>query len=359
MQDYGHWKTLKDVDISNYLGFVYVITFDNGKKYVGAKKIWKRIKVPPSSFKRGPRKGFEESDWKSYTSSSKEVNDMISSGVHPREYLIVGWYDSWGKTLLAEAEMQFSNDVLRNPEWLNKQIGGHFNPNCFDDLTYDDIERYMTFDKGNEHTNWPVMYKVGSKTKYVNPDDVEKHLQQGWQFGRSRLEKLSVICVVSKYKLYNTETGEVVEVINQNDFARQNNIESGHLTNLLKGSVDSVGKWTLLPEVRRRNYVIEDDKGNKFSSVSECERFNGLSRGNAASLCKKGIYKKIVPESRTLYKKRLASVNYVETCRVESVSKVTKNSFRDVVPDLASLHDSKESSIIWLEQYISYLKATK
>ena len=111
--------------------------------------------------------------------------------------------------------------------------------------------------------------------------------------------------------------------------------------------------------MRRRNYVIEDDKGNKFSSVSECERFNGLSRGNAASLCKKGIYKKIVPESRTLYKKRLASVNYVETCRVESVSKVTKNSFRDVVPDLASLHDSKESSIIWLEQYISYLKATK
>ena len=55
----------------------------------------------------------------------------------------------------------------------------------------------------------------------------------------------------------------------------------------------------------------------------------------------------------------LASINYVETCRVESVSKVAKNSFRAVVPDLASLHDSKESSIIWLEQYISYLKATK
>ncbi|UQJ95442.1 hypothetical protein ALHIDCOG_00054 [Klebsiella phage CPRSB] len=38
MQDYGHWKTLREVDINNYIGFVYVITFENGKNTWGLKR---------------------------------------------------------------------------------------------------------------------------------------------------------------------------------------------------------------------------------------------------------------------------------------------------------------------------------
>lgn len=356
MQDYGHWKVLKEVNINEYIGFVYVITFSNGKKYVGAKKVWKRIKVPPVSFKRGPRKGFEESDWKTYTSSSKEVNEMISSGFLPSEYLIVGWYDSWGKTLMCEMEMQISNDVLRDPTWLNKQIGGHFNPNCYDDLTYDDIERYMSFDKGNEHTAWPVMYKIGSKTKYVKPSEVETYLSDGWQFGRSRLEKVHTIHVSSVYDLHDTEKNIIVRVSNQNEFARNNGIESGHLTNLLKGSVDSVGKWTLPPDVKRKSGVVIDSEGRVFDSLSGCENENGLNRGNAAALCKKGIYKKIIPESRALYKKRLSMTDIVKFERIECISKIKLNSFRDIEKSFSELHVSKDDAIIWLNKYIKYLE---
>lgn len=309
IQDYGHWSVLREVDLNTVLGFVYVITFEDGKKYIGAKKIWKRIKTPPSTYKRSPKRGFEMSDWRTYTSSSNEVNEMINSGVYPSSYLIVGWYDSWGKTLMAEAEMQLQNNVLTSDIWLNKQIGGHFNPNCYDELTQEDIVRYSRYEVGNIHTSYPVMYKFGHKTKYVNPDEIEKYLNDGWEFGRSPLEKVpNAKKTIKVFSLYDISSNEIVHVENQKEWAIKNNVLPEHLSRLLSGDLDSIQcRWSLPPEIRRKTVCVIDGEGREFTSIQECDAANGFKRGATAYRLKNKLdgFKKIKIESRAEYKKRL------------------------------------------------------
>ncbi|AEO97050.1 hypothetical protein CPTAKMNP4_070 [Salmonella phage vB_SenM-AKM_NP4] len=357
MSDYGHWSVFEETDIKNNIGFVYVITFEDGKKYVGAKKIWKRIKAAPSTFKRGPKKGFEESDWKTYTSSSNELNSMLENGIKPKEYLIVGWYPTWGKTLMAEMEMQLANDVLRDPMWLNKQIGGHFNPNCFDDLTEEDIARWMNFDKGNEHVSWPMMYKIGQKTKYVKPDDVQKYLDSGWQFGRSKEEKLSVYHSVSKFKIWDELNSCEIEVINQAEFARKNDISSSHITNLLNGKLDIIkDRWTLHPSIRRQRWKFQHvETGKKFASNSEVEEFFGSNRGSCSKFVKSGEIIKLQIEDKKSYIERLSTLNLVETIKIEHTSKIMTNSFKEIKANLKSPEEIL-LTIEWLEDYVYYLK---
>lgn len=356
MSDYGHWSVFEEVNINDYIGFVYVITFEDGKKYVGAKKIWKRIKAPPSTFKREPKKGFEESDWKTYTSSSNELNSLLEAGIQPKEYLIVGWYPTWGKTLMAEMEMQLANDVLKDPIWLNKQIGGHFNPNCFDDLTQEDIARWMEFDKGNEHVSWPMMYKIGQKTKYVKPEEVEKYISEGWQFGRSRTEKHSTVYYCSTYELWDYVENKAVLVSNQAEYARKNDITSGHLTKLLKGELDLIkDRWGLKPELARQRYKFAlPDNSVKFLSNAEVEEYFGLTRGKCASLVKEGLVKKLVVEDKKSHIEKLSKLSLVKTERKELVGSIMLNSFKDIVNPMSQAQ--KDETIEWLESYINYLK---
>lgn len=147
----GHWCLLntpqmqEEVDLGKYIGFVYVMSFEDGSKYIGAKKIWKRITKPPCTFKRGPNKGFEQSNWRDYTSSSNVVNEMIDNGIEPSEYLIVGFYDSWGKTLYAEALLQIGVNIFGNDIWLNNQIEGHFTRSCYDDSVLENNKCYIDY----------------------------------------------------------------------------------------------------------------------------------------------------------------------------------------------------------------------
>lgn len=356
MKDFGHWSVFKEVDINDYIGFVYVITFENGKKYIGAKKIWKRIKTAPSTFKRGPKRGFEESDWKNYTSSSNELNSILESGTPAKEYIIVGWYPTWGKTLMAEMEMQLANDVLKDPTWLNKQIGGHFNPNCFDDLTEEDIKRWADWEKGNEHVSWPVMYKIGQKTKYVNPINVQQYLDNGWDFGRSKSEKLSIMSSVVKYKIWDYLEHKEVEVINSAEFARKNNISASHLTHLLKGNLDLIkDRWGLSPEISRQRYKFSlADDSAKFLTNGEAESYFSLPRGSLNKLIKEGKVKRLKVETKAEHIKKLSALNLIETVKKESIKNIQINSFREISFEMNSAE--KESTIEWLQSYINYLK---
>ncbi|AJD81893.1 Phage protein [Yersinia phage phiR1-RT] len=356
MNDYGHWTVFEEADIKKYIGFVYVITFENGKKYVGAKKIWKRIKAAPDTFKRGPKKGFEESDWKMYTSSSNELNQMLENGIVPKEYLIVGWYPTWGKTLMAEMEMQLANDVLRSNVWLNKQIGGHFNPNCFDDLTESDVTRWLEFDKGNEHVLWPTMYKIGQRTKYVRPEETEKYIKDGWQFGRSRAEKHSTIYTCSNYEIWDYLENKAVKVENQAEFARQNNITAGHLTKLLKGELDLIkDRWGLNPDISRQRFKFAlPDMSLKFLSNSDVETYFASTRGSCNKFLKENKIVKLEIEDKKSHIEKLSKLNLVQIKRTTLTSVVMLNSFKDIVNPLSS--EEKSETIEWLKQYISYLK---
>lgn len=367
MTDYGHWTTIKEFDPREWIGFVYVITFTNGKKYIGAKKMWRKIKRPPTSFKRGPKCGFIESDWRNYTSSSNEVNTMISDGHCVEEYLIVGVYDTWGKTLYSEAMMQIENNVLHDDVWLNKQIGGHFNPNCYSELTEDDIAKYISCDIGNIHTEYPMMYKHGHKTKYVNPTDVPEFLNKGWAFGRSNTEVVKRVATIKVFQIYDTENDVLVEVRNQSQFARDNGLDHTHVSRLLTGDIDELsnGKFTLPKEIRRKRFELVDENGKSYFSILSAGKSKGLGRGK---LSKKTFSKygfTVVCEdleSKTQYKKRLKNGNGVsyETVVVSDNSndfkRIMERSFVDVIESLTLYYS--ENNIIgdpieWLKNYIN------
>lgn len=119
--DLGHWKVAcEEVDELPY-GFLYVITNNaTGKKYIGKKQIYRTVKRPPLKGKKNKRHVKKETDWKTYTSSSKEVNDdILNIGKDNFTFEIVRWCCSKSELAYYEAKMQFEHDVLLNEKYYN------------------------------------------------------------------------------------------------------------------------------------------------------------------------------------------------------------------------------------------------
>ena len=77
--DLGHWTLSEGVEITEEtFGFIYLIECKTtGKKYIGKKQCKSRIKRKPLKGKKRNRIDSKESDWKTYTSSSNELNELI------------------------------------------------------------------------------------------------------------------------------------------------------------------------------------------------------------------------------------------------------------------------------------------
>jgi hypothetical protein len=77
--DTGHWILNESVEITDEtFGFIYEITNTiTNKKYIGKKQCQSRIKRKPLKGKTRNRIDYKESDWKTYTSSSNDLNDEI------------------------------------------------------------------------------------------------------------------------------------------------------------------------------------------------------------------------------------------------------------------------------------------
>lgn len=103
-------------------GFVYIITIENPETkkpnyYIGCKKFYKRIKRKPLKGKKRNRICYVESDWKTYTSSSKTLNEWINMGSSfEREVLkIVGsqWELNYFENLyIMNSHSMFRDDFL-------------------------------------------------------------------------------------------------------------------------------------------------------------------------------------------------------------------------------------------------------
>ena len=111
---YGHWDSVcGELHPDTKYGFIYQITFLlTGQKYIGKKAYY--------SWNRTGTKKQKESNWRSYTSSSKEVNELI------KEYGL-DWFhleilqecctkSCWS---YAESNIMHKLDVLtaRDPKW--------------------------------------------------------------------------------------------------------------------------------------------------------------------------------------------------------------------------------------------------
>lgn len=122
MTDLGHWTTnIPYDDTKCYFGFIYRITNTvNGKIYFGKKQITKIKKLKPLKGRKNKRHFAGESDWKTYTSSSNEVNaDIALLGKDKFKFEIIRLCGSKFELAYFEAKLQFENDVLLKPGFYN------------------------------------------------------------------------------------------------------------------------------------------------------------------------------------------------------------------------------------------------
>lgn len=123
MTDLGHWNYTNILTESAELpfGFVYIITnCANNKKYIGKKQCQTIRKRPPLKGKTRKRREIVETDWKTYTSSSTELNnDILLQGKDNFKFEIIQWCNSKWMLSYVEAKLQFEKEVLLSDSYYN------------------------------------------------------------------------------------------------------------------------------------------------------------------------------------------------------------------------------------------------
>ena len=117
-------KIFESEDIKDYFGFCYILTdFENGKQYIGRKYFYSVRK------KKGIRKKVRsESDWKSYYSSSKKIQQMVlESGPNRFKREILSLYKKKGQVNYNETKLLFQHNVLEAVDEYGKKL--YYNEN--------------------------------------------------------------------------------------------------------------------------------------------------------------------------------------------------------------------------------------
>jgi hypothetical protein len=120
--DTGHWILNESVEITDEtFGFIYEITNTiTNKKYIGKKQCQSRIKRKPLKGKTRNRIDFKESDWKTYTSSSNDLNDEIKKyGKDKFIFKILRICDSKWALAYYEIKEQIDKEVLFRDDYHN------------------------------------------------------------------------------------------------------------------------------------------------------------------------------------------------------------------------------------------------
>jgi len=120
--DIGHWVLSSDVVIDeNTFGFIYEITNNiTNKKYIGKKQCKSRIKKKPLKGKTRNRISQKESDWKTYTSSSNDLNlDIEKYGKENFTFKILRACSSKWELAYFEIKEQLNKDVLLREDYYN------------------------------------------------------------------------------------------------------------------------------------------------------------------------------------------------------------------------------------------------
>jgi hypothetical protein len=123
-QDLGHWDYVGDpFDFDKYFGFIYMIQCthpDNPTRYIGRKQF--------HMYSKG--KDRRVSNWKTYSSSSKHINNLIKElGTEHFTFEMLQLFETRGGLSAGEVKVQWYLDVLTqkyangNPVFLNRQIG--------------------------------------------------------------------------------------------------------------------------------------------------------------------------------------------------------------------------------------------
>ena len=122
-------KTIDEIP-DEYEGFVYLITnTTTGQKYIGKKLAKFKTTKPPLKGKKNKRRGYKESDWRTYYGSSDRLNaDVAALGKDKFTREILYLCKGRGEMSYIEAREQFDRRVLETDEYyngiINVRVGG-------------------------------------------------------------------------------------------------------------------------------------------------------------------------------------------------------------------------------------------
>lgn len=120
--DTGHWILGKNVILSDEtFGFIYEITNNiNNKKYIGKKQCKTKYKRKPLKGKKNKRIEIKETEWKTYTSSSVELNnDIMKFGKENFTFEIIRICGSKWELAYFEIKEQINKEVLLSDDYYN------------------------------------------------------------------------------------------------------------------------------------------------------------------------------------------------------------------------------------------------
>jgi len=118
--DLGHWQYDQPIPTDTY-GFIYCIeNLKTGRKYIGKKQMLHTKKLKPLKGKKNKRHFIEGTDWKTYTSSSNELNeDIAKQGKENFAFKILKLCTCKWELAYWEAKLQFDNNVLLEESYYN------------------------------------------------------------------------------------------------------------------------------------------------------------------------------------------------------------------------------------------------
>ena len=120
--DTGHWQLANGLKfVPEAFGFIYEIhCVPLNKKYIGKKQKVSRVKRKPLKGKTRNRIDYKESDWKTYTGSSKELNEDIARfGKENFNFTILEWCGSKWELGYKEIKQQLMRDVILSEGFYN------------------------------------------------------------------------------------------------------------------------------------------------------------------------------------------------------------------------------------------------
>jgi len=108
-----HWVFHKAFNADEWFGFCYLITSPCGRMYIG-KKQFRHTTRKKVKGRKNRKHITKQSDWMTYTGSSKELCAAIASqGIENFRFDIISLHETKGSLTYAEVVWQLTFDVLR------------------------------------------------------------------------------------------------------------------------------------------------------------------------------------------------------------------------------------------------------
>ena len=221
-----HWTFRDDKtrvpDPDNYFGFVYIITNKkNHRKYIGCKQYWQMRH----------RKKYKPSNWRVYTSSSKELCEEIDKiGKRNFKFEIIQEYTTKRGLHYYEQYYQMKYHVLTavlegtdQKEYYNKNVGG--------------IRFYVPLEK-YEDPEYLKKRSEATKANWADPDykeDQSKKMKKQWKDPKWKKKRMEYLEKKGPYRV-TFDTGESIIVPkNISKWAKSNGYNQGCVSELLMG----------------------------------------------------------------------------------------------------------------------------